>query len=71
MESLREEVRDFEIGIRKKRNEYAKKMENAKKEAGERSCSIAKSRRTVAGREGKERGGRGEGERKSFEKRRS
>ena len=33
------------------------------KRSGERSCSIAKSRRTVAGRKRKERGGRGEGER--------
>ena len=43
MESLREEVRDFEIGIRKKRNEYAKKMENAKKEAEKEVVRLQKA----------------------------
>ena len=43
MESLREEVRNFEIGVGKKRNEYAKKAKNAKKEAEKEVVRLRKA----------------------------
>jgi protein kinase C substrate 80K-H len=43
MESLREEVRNFEIGVGKKQNEYAKKAKNAKKEAEKEVVRLRKA----------------------------